>query len=293
VAQDNAAGVNESPATLSLVDTHCHLDFDALAADIDDVLRRAAEAGVGRIIVPALDLANVRTVLNLTKQHDNLFAAVGIHPNSAMAWQDEWIDELHALARRARVVAIGEIGLDYYWDEAPVEIQHRALALQLELAAELDLPVIIHNRDAANDVLRMLAASSLAGRERPGVLHSFSADWVAAESALALGYYLGFTGPITFKKADELRDIAARAPLDRILIETDAPFLTPHPFRGRRNEPAYVRYVAEKLAEVRGLSLEEVARATTANAERLFRLSPDSERALAGGPTRGDAPRRS
>jgi len=293
VAQDNAAGVNESPATLSLVDTHCHLDFDALAADIDDVLRRAVEAGVGRIIVPSLDLANARTVLNLTEQHDNLFAAVGIHPNSAMAWQDEWIDELHALARRERVVAIGEIGLDYYWDDAPAEIQHRALGLQLELAAELDLPVIIHNRDAAEDVLRMLAASPLAGRERPGVLHSFSADWTAAESALALGFYLGFTGPITFKKADELRDIAARAPLDRILIETDAPFLTPHPFRGRRNEPAYVRYVAEKLAEVRGLSLEEVARATTANAERLFRLSPDSERALTGGQTRGDAPKRS
>ncbi len=140
--------------------------------------------------------------------------------------------------------------------------------------AELSLPVIIHNRDASSDVLRLLAESSMGRLKRPGVLHSFSADWATAEAALALGYYLGFTGPLTYKKADALRDIASRAPDDRILIETDAPYLAPHPYRGRRNEPAYVHLVAEKLAEVRGLPLETIARATTTNAEQLFQLAP-------------------
>lgn len=266
------AVTGDAPAVISLVDTHCHLDFESLVEDIDGVIGRAAEAGVERIIVPALDLSNVRAVLALAERHAGVFAAVGVHPNSAAGWRDAWIDDLRALGRHEKVVAIGEIGLDYYWDKTPVEIQHRVLALQLELAAELNLPVIIHNRDAAPDVLRLLAASPLAQMKLPGVLHSFSADWATAEAALSLGFYLGFTGPLTFKKADELRDIAARAPLDRVLIETDAPYLTPHPYRGRRNEPAYVRYVAEKLAEVRGLSLEDIARTTTTNAERLFRL---------------------
>lgn len=246
-----------------------------MAEDIDGVISRAAEVGVERIIIPALDLSNVRAVLALAERYAGVFAAVGVHPNSTADWRDEWIDDLRAPARHEKVVAVGEIGLDYYWEKAPAETQHRAFALQLELAAELDLPVIIHNRDAAPDVLRLLAASPLSGAARPGVLHSFSADWTTAEAALSMGFYLGFTGPLTFKKADELRDIAARAPLDRVLIETDAPYLTPHPYRGRRNEPAYVRYVAEKLAEVRGLSPEEIARATTANAERLFRLPTD------------------
>lgn len=268
-------GAADGPAIIRLVDSHCHLDFESLAEDIDGVLDRAAAAGVERIIVPALDLSNIHAVLALAERYDGVFAAVGVHPNSAAGWQDAWIDELRTLAQHAKVVAIGEIGLDYYWDDTPVEIQHRVLALQLELAAGLDLPVIIHNRDAAGDVLRLLAASPLAGRARPGVLHSFSADWPTAETALSLGFYLGFTGPITFKKADELRQIAARMPEERILIETDAPYLTPHPFRGRRNEPAYVRFVAEKLASVRGVSLEEIARLTTSNAERLFGL-PDA-----------------
>jgi len=272
VTPDESATANN--AAVSLVDTHCHLDFDDLAEDIDGVLDRAAAAGVGRIVVPALDLTNIPAVLAMAERYEAVFAAIGIHPNSAVGWQDAWLDELRAAARHEKVVAIGEIGLDYYWDKAPAETQQRALTLQLELAAELGLPVIIHNRDASPDVLRLLAASPLAGRARPGVLHSFAADWATAEKALSLGFYLGFTGPLTYKKADELRAIAARAPLDRILIETDAPFLAPHPYRGRRNEPAWVRYVAEKLAEVRGLPLEAIAHATTANAMRLFGL-PD------------------
>jgi TatD DNase family protein len=273
---DQQPMTDDQPQTtpVVLIDTHCHLDFESFHDDIEAVIERATAAGVTRMIVPSLDLDNAAAVLALTERFPTVYAAVGVHPNSAAEWRDEWIDRLHELAQRPKVVAIGEIGLDTYWDKTPPDIQQRALTRQLELAAELDLPVIIHNRDASADVLRLLSElvtrhSSL-GTSPFGVLHSFSADWDTAESALALGYYLGFTGPLTYKKADDLRAIAARVPLDRILIETDAPFLAPHPFRGKRNEPAHVRLVAERLAEVRGISLEEVAAATTANALDLF-----------------------
>ena len=266
--------VTRHSSLVTLFDTHCHLDFESFHDDIEAVVARAAEAGVMRLIVPSLDLDNVAAVLALAERLPGVYAAVGVHPNSAAGWRDEWIDRLHELAQHPKVVAIGEIGLDYYWDKTPPEIQKRALIRQLELAAELDLPVIIHNRDASADVVQLLSElvarhSSLATPLR-GVLHSFSADWPTAEATLALGFCLGFTGPLTYKKADDLRAIAARVPLDCILIETDAPFLAPHPYRGQRNEPAYVRHVAERLAEVRGLSFEEVAAATTANALRLF-----------------------
>lgn len=265
-----AAGVAQP--TANLIDTHCHLDVNSFASDRDEVVARAAAAGVGRIVVPAIDLGNVEAVLELAAGLKGVYAAVGVHPNSAAAWQDSWIDELRRLAAHQKVVAIGEIGLDYHWDKTPVKVQHHALARQLELAHALDLPVIIHNREANADTLAQLAASPLNGRERPGVLHSFSGDWSMAEAALVMGFYLGFTGPLTYKKADEMRDVATRAPLERILIETDAPYLTPQPYRGKRNEPAYVRYVAERLAELRGLSVEEIAHITTTNAERLFQL---------------------
>jgi TatD DNase family protein len=253
-----------------LVDTHCHLDFNSFDDDRKAVVERAVAAGVERIVVPALDLENCPAVLSLTGQFQQVFAAVGVHPNSTAAWQDEWVDEIRAFAQHDKVVAIGEIGLDYYWDYASKATQHRALSLQLELAAELDLPVIIHNRESDEDVLRLLGQSALNGRSRPGVLHSFSTSWETAEKALAMGFYLGFTGPITYKKADQLREVAAKAPLDRILVETDAPFLAPQQHRGRRNEPAFVVYVVEKIAEIRGLAAAEVARLTTENAARLF-----------------------
>jgi TatD DNase family protein len=253
-----------------LVDTHCHLDFDSFAEDRDDVVARAAAAGVTRIIVPAIDLDNSRAVLRLAERYEGVYAAVGVHPNSSAGWQDGWLSILRHLAGHEKVVAIGEIGLDYYWDKAPRPAQQQALAAQLALAAELALPVIIHNRDASADVIRLLGVSPLAYRANAGVLHSFAADGATAEAALALGFYLGFTGPLTYKKADGLRHIAAQAPLDRILVETDAPFLPPQPVRGRRNEPAYVTYVAGRLAEIRGRQPAEVAQHTTENARRLF-----------------------
>lgn len=259
---------------MEFIDTHCHLDVAQFAGDRAAMLARAAAAGVGQMVVPAIDLGNVTAVLHLATAHPPIYAAVGVHPNSTRDWQDSWLAEVRAAAAQAKVVAIGEIGLDYYWDKSPKEQQQAALAAQLALAAELNLPVIIHNREAAGDVIRLLADSPLAGREAAGVLHSFSADWATAEAALELGFYLGFTGPVTFKKAEELREIVRQTPLDRMLIETDAPYLAPQPYRGKRNEPAYVTLVAEGIAAVKGVETAVIARHTTANARGLFRLPP-------------------
>jgi TatD DNase family protein len=253
-----------------LIDTHCHLDFQRFDEDRHAVIERAIKAGVERMIIPGLDLQNCTAVLALAEQYDAVYAAVGVHPNSTAKWQDDWIDELRQLAQHEKVVAIGEIGLDYYWDKSPQTTQRWALRAQLKLAAELDLPVIIHNREANEDIIRVLAESPLAGNEGAGVLHSFSGDWGTAYAALQMGFYIGFTGPLTFKKAAELRWIAGRMPDDRILIETDAPFLTPEPYRGKRNEPAYVAHVAAQLAEVKGVATAVIAKQTTANALRLF-----------------------
>jgi TatD DNase family protein len=264
---------------MTLIDTHCHLDFDAYDGIRDDVIRRALDSGVTRIINPGTDLERSRAAVALAGAHPGVYAAVGIHPNSTANFGAGLLNEIRALAQQPKVVAIGEIGLDYYRDYAPRTGQQRAFEAQLALAAELQLPVIIHNRDASSDVLDMLAAWTAALpqslKDRPGVLHSFSAASESAERGLALGFYLGFTGPVTFKNADPLRQIAARVPADRILVETDGPFLTPHPHRGKfPNEPAYVRFIAERLAALRTVSLEAFAAQTTANADRLFALPP-------------------
>lgn len=253
-----------------LVDTHCHLDFESFDGDRDAVIARAVAAGVTRMVVPALDLENCAKVIALAEQHRELYAAVGVHPNSSAQWDSHWIDQLRAFASHDKVVAIGEIGLDYHWDKSPPEMQKRAFEEQLALATELELPVIIHNRKASDDLMAILAQSQQSQRERPGVLHSFSGNWAIAEQAIALGYYLGFTGPVTYKNAGEMREVVARAPMDRIVVETDAPFLTPQAHRGQRNEPAYVVHVAEKIAELRETKLAIVKAMTTENAACLF-----------------------
>ncbi len=261
-------------SALELVDTHCHLNFTSYDQDRAEVLERARSSGVRRIIVPAIDLDSARQALALAEQHKEVFAAVGIHPNSCSDFQATQLDELRALAQHRSVVAIGEIGLDYYWDKCPKPMQHRALEAQLELAAALERPVILHNRQAAEVLIATLEAWSPSApvslRDRLGVLHSFSASPAVALRAVELGFYLGFTGPITYKNADELRDIAAGAPIERLLIETDAPFLSPQPRRGKRNEPAYLAYINERLAALRGISATAMARQTSANARRLF-----------------------
>jgi TatD DNase family protein len=255
-----------------LVDTHCHLDFESFDGDRDEVVARAAAAGVGQIVAPAIDLPSSRRVVTLAERYAGVFAAVGVHPNSSAGWADEWLDELATLASHPKVVAIGEIGLDYYRDHSPHPVQHVAFVGQLGLAARLGKPVIIHNREADGELLRLLAQSALVGKERAGVLHSFSGSWATAEAALAMAFYLGFTGPVTYKKAEVTRDVARRTPLERLLVETDAPFLAPQSRRGRRNEPAFVVEVAEKIAGLHGLEPAELFRRTSDNAARLFGL---------------------
>ena len=259
-----------------LIDTHCHLNFHKYNEDRDAVLQRAQDAGVNRVVIPAIDLESCQEAIDLSEQYEGIFVAVGIHPNSTIGFDNATLGKVREWALHEKVISIGEIGLDYHWDKSPKDIQRKAFEQQLELASELELPVIIHNREASEDVMDVLEswARSLPDnlKDRPGVLHSFSAPPEIAERALAIGFYLGFTGPITFKKADDLRDIAKTVPLNRILVETDGPFLTPEPYRGKRNEPAYVQYMTQKLAELHNISYEQMAEQTTANAEYLFKL---------------------
>jgi TatD DNase family protein len=263
-----------------MIDTHCHLNFERFNEDRDAVVKRAQDAGVKRIIIPAIDVATTPDVLACIQRYEGVYGAVGIHPNSTADFDNAMLAYVKEHANHERVVAIGEIGLDYHWDFSPKEKQIPAFEAQLDLAQQLALPVIIHNREASDDVISILEqwAKPLPEglRERPGVLHSFSAPRSIAERALEAGFYLGFTGPITFKKAQYLRDIVRDVPLERILVETDAPFLTPHPYRGKRNEPAYIPYMVEKIAEVKGLDVNTVAEATTRNGERLFGLEGTS-----------------
>jgi TatD DNase family protein len=265
-----------------LIDTHCHLNFDSYDDDRAEVIRQAAAAGVTRIIIPGTDETTSREGIELAARFPGVYTAVGMHPNSTANLSTSQLETITALASSPKVIAVGEIGLDYYWDKSPKERQRQAFEAQLELAARLELPVIIHNREASNDVIDVLEdwtrSLPAALRDRPGVLHSFSAPLDIAERGLAAGFYLGFTGPVTFKKADDLRHVAARVPLDRILVETDGPFLTPAPHRGKRNEPAYIPYIVERLAALRRITSEEMGRSTTENALRLFHL-PESDSA--------------
>jgi len=309
---------------MTLTDTHCHLDFKKFNSDRAEVIARARAAGVTRILIPGLNVTSSRAAVKLAESHPMLYAAIGVHPTEAGTWNRETSNELRGLAfpqplplssrsipeggwekswGEGKVVAIGEIGLDYYWDSAPHDVQKSVLKEQLELATELGLPVVLHMRErddaehgqCAPDLLKILEEwvnrlrasprglrcersgersargvekSPLA--ERPGVLHSFSGSLEMALAAIRLGFYIGVTGPVTFQNARRRKAITAELPLDRLLIETDAPFLAPHPHRGRRNEPAYVRLIADKIGRLHSRTQEEVAAITTTNAARLF-----------------------
>lgn len=264
---------------MTLIDTHCHLDFNSYDDMRDDIIREAAANDVTRIINPGTDLDRSRAALQLADTYPGVYAAVGVHPTSTSNFGDRTLAAIRDLAAHPKNVAIGEIGLDYYWDKSPKEKQWDSFERQLALAAELELPVIIHNREASDDVIGILAnwAQTLPEslRDRAGVLHSFSATLAVAQQAIELGFYIGFTGPVTFKNANDLRRIAAALPVERILVETDGPFLTPEPHRGKRpNKPAYVRFVAERLAALHSEPEEVFFAWTTANAERLFNLPP-------------------
>ena len=254
---------------MRLIDSHAHLNFPQFDADREAVIARARKAGLVAILNVGTDLASSRTAVKLAEKYDFLYAAVGVHPHDARTLTPTVLDELRRLARHPKVVAIGEIGLDYYRDLSPRPMQQWAFADQLALAAELGLPVVVHSREAHDDVL-----ATLQGWDGVGVLHSYSAGPERLEEVLELGFYIGISGPVTFPKANRLRAVAATVPLERLLVETDCPYLTPVPHRGRRNEPAYVQYVVEAVARARETSPKAVARATADNARRLFGMRP-------------------
>lgn len=268
-----------------LADTHCHLNFESFDIDRSAVVARAQAAGISRILNPGVDLPSSQSAVRLAGSFEMVYAAVGVHPNDAQSWNQGSLAELKELAKQPKVVAIGEIGLDYYWERTPASLQRAILEDQLDLAAALGLPVIIHVRDkspeempAMHEILSILKTwtVNLAIRnpelsQRPGVLHSFSGDNGAALKATGLNFRIGITGPVTYKKAERLREVAASIPEEYLLVETDAPFLTPHPHRGERNEPALVRFVAEKIAMIRQTNFENITEITSLNAERLFR----------------------
>jgi len=253
-----------------LVDTHAHLDFPEFDNSRDQVVSRAADAGVDSIITVGTDVASSKAAIEIATVYEDVYAAVGVHPNDSEKRPPDFIDTLRVLAQSPEVIAIGETGLDFYRNRASRRAQSAAFEAQLALAAELALPVIVHCRDAAADVLSILKPFARKGLS--GVLHCFSAKSESARSILELGFYISFAGQLTFPSATELRNTARTVPMERVLVETDCPFLAPQKYRGKRNEPAYVAETAGQLAEVKGLPLEEVARTTTANARALFKL---------------------
>lgn len=250
-----------------LFDTHAHYDDEAFDADRDALLSAMPEQGVGLIVNPGCDLKTSQTAVSLAHRYGHVYAAVGIHPENCGDFVPAHIDALRALAAEEKVVAIGEIGLDYYWAENPPrEFQQQVFRAQLELALALDLPVIVHDRDAHGDTLAIVS-------EYPalrGVFHCFSGSPEMAEALLKRGWYLGFDGPITYKNARRAPEVAAVTPLDRMVIETDSPYLTPVPHRGKRNDSTHVRQVAEKLAEWKNIRPDELEQITWENGKRLF-----------------------
>ncbi|NPA94149.1 MAG: TatD family hydrolase [Thermodesulfobacteria bacterium] len=259
-------------SNVNLVDTHAHLDMISSNEEkIAQVLERARDEGVGMVITVGIDLDSSKKACSLAKRFSNVFASVGIHPNDAKTFSEEAQKELDLLAADDRVVAWGEIGLDFYRDRTPRQVQMEAFTAQLESAASRGLPVIIHAREAVDECIDVIGQFST-GKGLRGVFHCFSGDRAAAKRVLDLGFYISFTGVITFPKAEAVRDVADYVPIDRVLIETDAPFLSPVPFRGKQNEPARVRYVAETLAQVKKMDFSEVAKWTTNNAVALFGL---------------------
>lgn len=257
----------------SLIDTHCHLDFPEFADQQDAVVERARAAGVGRMITISTHASRFANIKAIAQKYEDVFCTAGVHPHHsgepAEDIQEQWLIDA---TKYDKVVGLGETGLDYYYNNSPVEVQKKSFATHIRACLATNLPIIVHTRDADDDTYELLKTEGQ-GRLK-GLLHCFSSSRQLAEKALEMGFYISFSGIVTFKKSDELRAIAKDVPLDRILVETDAPFLAPMPFRGKTNEPSYVVHTAQCVADVKGISVEELGTITTANTKKLFaRLS--------------------
>ncbi len=254
-----------------IIDTHCHLNFNLFQDDLPDVLSRARDCGIGRIVVPATDLASSHEAIELSHKYPEIYAAVGIHPNDASGFTFAGVDKLHELALDPRVVAIGEIGLDNYHDDVEMPVQMSAFEAQLDLARSINLPVLIHNREADNEMKATLQ-NWYEGetRTRTGILHAFSSSLEFARFAVDAGFYLGLGGPVTYKNSASKKEVISEIRRDRVVLETDAPFLSPQPKRGKRNEPSFTVFIAEEIAKIWETSFTEVTEITTQNAARIF-----------------------
>lgn len=259
---------------VSLVDSHCHLDFPDFAGEIETILSRAAENGVGHLVTICTKVTEFDRVLNLALAHPQMSCSVGIHPHEAAHEPAVDVARLVELAKHPKVVGIGEAGLDYFYDQSPRERQQEVFRTHIEAARLSSLPLIVHSRDADADTVRLLQEGAESGardgRALTGVIHCFTSTQYLADAALQLGFYISLSGVVTFKNAEALRQVAKSVPLDRLLVETDSPYLAPVPKRGKRNEPAFVRHTADFVARMLGLSLEDLAAATTGNFHRLF-----------------------
>jgi TatD DNase family protein len=260
------------------IDTHAHLFYPNFSDDLDAVNNHARKAGVSYILVPATDLKSAEQVISLTKQYEMIYGAVGVHPHDSKNWNSSFISRIEKLAKSKKIVAIGEIGLDYYYDFSPKEKQIEAFRSQLDLALKLNLPVIIHNRDSDEDMMNIIRTYCGAGLKAQ--FHCFNGSLDNAIELVSMNFMISFTGNITFKKADELRNVAKHIPTENLLLETDSPFMTPVPNRGKRNEPANVKFVAEELARIHNLRVEDIARITSFNAFRTFGIGSKPETAF-------------
>ncbi len=260
-----------------LVDSHCHLDYNDFEDDFEEIIENAKASGVNLMLNAGNNLAEFDNQIQISEQYPFIYAAVGVHPHNAKEYPDLKAEELIGRAAHKKVIGIGETGLDYYYDYAPRDLQIKLLREHIKAAQETGLPLIIHNRDSDDDMIAVLGE---AYKKKPfsGEIHCFSSGRKLAEFALSIGFYLSASGMITFNRSGELRDIFSEVPLDRILVETDSPFLAPVPMRGRRNEPAFVKYTAEKLAQLRDLPFEKLAQITSDNFFNLFRKASDKGR---------------
>ena len=260
------------------IDTHAHLFYPNFEGELDEIISRAKENAIDYILVPATDIKTSEQVIDLTEKYEIVYGAVGVHPHDTKNWNSSFIPKIEKLAKNKKIVAIGEIGLDYYYDLSPKEKQIEAFKAQIGLALKLDLPVIIHNRDSDEDVMEIIR--SYCGSGLKGQFHCFNGSLQDAMELVGMNFMISFTGNITFKKADGLRKILQHIPQENLLLETDSPFMTPEPHRGKRNEPSYVKFVAEKIAELHKLRTIDVARITSFNAFRTFGIGSRGESAF-------------
>ncbi|WP_416148107.1 TatD family hydrolase [Salipaludibacillus sp. HK11] len=254
-----------------LFDTHVHLNVEQFEDDLEEVIARAQEAGVENMVVVGFDEKTIKKAINLVETHDFLYAAVGWHPVDAIDLTEEHLNWIEELASHPKVVAIGETGLDYHWDKSPKDVQKEAFRKQIHLAKRVNLPIIIHDREAHQDIVDILKEEK--AEDVGGIMHCFGGSIEIAQECLKMNFHLSFGGPVTFKNAIRPKEVVKEVPLERLLIETDAPFLAPHPFRGKRNEPGYVKLIAEQIAELREVSYEDIAKQTSLNAKKLFGIS--------------------